>query len=235
MSRDGYILAPDEIETVLGTYMKLGARGLCSPEAYYFPIGVNSDIVTYRVRNYYRLNRLAVFVKIVTDKLMKARSKREIERLNKVLERVRFSADELSVRMKILDSPSDIFARLTGEGQIEAGVIDYKHSGMVIYGVPDIDITVRYERLHVGLGTEWVCTLKQEDADSLQAAMRSTSTKEELLSLLISTGALKSGEWLTIDEFAKKKKLAETFKIVDDLLSQDIESMVDSTKPKGIY
>lgn len=235
ISRDGYILSTDEIETVLGTYMKIGPRGMSMPDAYYFPIGTNSDIVTYRLRNYHRLCRLSSFVKIIGDNLTKTRSKREIERMNKVIARVKTCANDIAARMKVEECPTDLFAKLTDQGQIEAGMIEYKTNGNVIYGVPDVEITVKYERLHVGLGTEWVCTLKQEDADSLQAAMRATVTKEQLLDLLISCGAIKSGEWLTIDEFANKKNLREVFKAVDDMITQDTEAMMDSSKPKGVY
>lgn len=231
MSRDGYILATDEVYTSFGTYQRLGPRGLCSRDAYYFPIGSNIDSTMIRVRNYLRLNYLSETVRVIGEEL----NDNPKYTFDKVLTNIGTAADAIMDMMTIDKSPIDFFTRLTNRGHVEIGTMEYSYIGTKIYGVPDIDVTVKTNILPLGIGTEWLACISQEHSINLEAAMRSTSTKEELLLLLRKIGAIKLGEWLTIEEFTKRKELFKTYAIVAEQVEKDVKFIMNTTNPKGIY
>lgn len=235
MSRNGLILATNELQTVYGSYMSLGPRGLCSNSAYYFPVSNSIDYTMIRIRNYMRIRSLADMVRLISVKIDKAKSRKTIDKYHAIIERIKICCLIICDTMDIDSEPTDLFTRLTVGGLIQAGTIKYKRNGPTYFGVPDIGVEESFNVLPIGIGTEWVSAIHCEYSIQLEAAMRSTSTNEELLMLLRKTGAIKVGEWLTVKQFMQRNKIIDLFRTIDEELMKDIESITTEGKEPGVY
>lgn len=205
ISRDGYILASEDLRTVnFDSYLRPGVSAICSDLFFYFPISNRFDRLVER-------NLLYASCELWWDKIKEAelilKSKRSVESkrkakllLNAYISRYKTDFDDLTRTTYI-----DTFVALTLSDRLIEGRSEYiAEESADMFGLKTIKHSVIFNDLPLCKGTDWVIANDPTHSRYLETALRSTSSKEELLALLRKCGAIKVGKWYTKADFIYK-------------------------------
>lgn len=212
VSRDGFILVTNELRpTTLNGYIKYSPVVSTSPYLHYFPItrDVNTIVKLDTLHN--KINLIDILINNTKQKLQRKLSiskKSKTEHLLKVL-----TEQLLSTLLEILKFQVD-------NNKFEEEYLGMNNKGEIFQYTISFDKKddTKCERfaltqcLPIGEGSEWVISHDSAIADGIEAALRSTKTKEELLILLQKTGFINEGVWLTPKEYLINNNIAALIK-----------------------
>jgi hypothetical protein len=230
LSRDGYILYQEETVTPFESYVKVGPSVLSYDSHYHFVMNASYDILMRRLRAVTELNFIMESAKLLSTQISQLKSGRLRKHHEAVLHGLKRQFDFIIDKYKITSEVTDRFASIASDGAIYTGYIAYSVDEININGISHVNANRSFSELFVEEGTEWVLCTNNEDSTKLEAAMRSTQTKEELLLLLRKLGAIGAGEWIKPREFYLRNEVSKHSKNVRDAIFNsnlfNVESVV---------
>lgn len=206
--RDGHILVTNENKTFkLSGYVQYSAASTTTSYLHYFPIApiilnriVTLDTLYLRIKILTR--NINIFNKLIQSKLERSKlnkTKQLIESLTKLKE------DYISDLMN-LHSKSNEVENTTANEEIalamdENGIIKLCSMKFIKHDTDGIVCIIKEQKMPVDVDSQWVISHRDDITNDIEAAMRSTKTKEELLVLLRKIGYIKEGVWITPKEY----------------------------------
>jgi hypothetical protein len=215
VSRGGFILVTNTLRPhALSGYIKIGPQATTSSYVHYFPI-------SHSVANAVNLDRLYLGVVKLNSiiqqqkKILENKSKRNSNQkptldyiARCIVDRDKLAAKVLSLFSSGKCSSDDEVPReeenlainLTGGVGLAFATYEKDESE----GCKRISTS---ELLPMSEDSEWVISHSRSLVEDIEAAMRSTQTKEQLLWLLQKTGHIKEGTWVTPEQYIAENNI----------------------------